>query len=345
MKDPVILGIDQSYFYEREALEDHIRQYGTNPVTHKHARLDMIRKVHLPLFKASPICTLHTFYQSIVNNDIRDLKKLHWLEDYATLALDQYVEAEQKGWTILHYVVAHQQKEILKELLEYTTDVDIADEKGLTPLHLAVLKNNVEAIKLLSKKSSLIKKDKQGKSALDYAIQLDRSATVVKLLMNKKLIHTQSDKTGWTLLHKMANEGHLEAVKALIELGANIETTDYHGKIPLHLAAGRGHVYLLDLLINPQTINAEDNDGWTALHWAISNTHSASDLGKNIEVIRYLVQKGANTDARDENDKSPIDFADATLRKAITEALNIPVVAWEQKHSKKLSDYGKRSVA
>jgi ankyrin repeat protein len=328
--DPVILGTDKEHIYSREALEDFIRTYAKHPITHKHMHHSLIQSAQLPSIKSAAICTLKEFYETLTAGNLKKLKKLHWLKEYVTLPLDHYCKVEQKGWTALHYVVGYQQQEMLRELLEKDINADVGDEKGVTPLHLAVLKNKPEMVELLVKHSSLHTKDKQGQTALDYALKFDRSAKMIELLIDANDINHQNKETGWTSLHEMANKGYVEGVKALLASGASKWILDVQGRMPLHLAAAHGRLDLIPLLADDKTINAEDDDAWTPLHWVISNTYPAHDMGKNLEVVRLLIEKGANPQARDQNDKLPIDLADSRLKKAIQEILGDEVDAKKQ---------------
>ncbi len=44
-----------------------------------------------------------------------------------------------------------------------------------------------------------------------------------------------------TLLHHACYYGHIQAVKKLIELGANVNASDINGATPMHIAIRRGH--------------------------------------------------------------------------------------------------------
>ncbi|WP_265045389.1 MULTISPECIES: ankyrin repeat domain-containing protein [unclassified Wolbachia] len=55
------------------------------------------------------------------------------------------------------------------------------------------------------------------------------------------------------------------------------------------------------LLEHNADINAENDEGATVLHYAI--------IGKNLEVVKYIIEKGANVNAKDKDGKTPIHHA------------------------------------
>jgi ankyrin repeat protein len=68
-------------------------------------------------------------------------------------------------------------------------------------------------------------------------------------------------------IHELAQKGDLDGIKALIEK-------------------------------DPELVDARDQDGRTALHWACRGVH--------LDVVKYLVEKGANVDAEDANRVVPL---------------------------------------
>lgn len=84
-----------------------------------------------------------------------------------------------------------------------------------------------------------------------------------------------------------ANNGHLDLLKALVEVGANIEDRSNNWKTPLNWAATWGHFpcvkYLVDVGAN---ISSYDAKGVTPLM-------AATQKG-DVEIVKYLLDQGAN---------------------------------------------------
>ncbi len=110
----------------------------------------------------------------------------------------------------------------------------------------------------------------------------------------------------------------LEVMKFLLAAGADPQIADNSGTTPLMMAAGRGRVenetrvteaaaleatrLVLDLKLDP---NAQNRSGDTALH-------SAALAGLDT-VVRLLVERGANVNAKTKAGKTPLALAEGTV--------------------------------
>jgi ankyrin repeat protein len=90
------------------------------------------------------------------------------------------------GKTALHYAIENDANETIDYLLGYpSVDISKADQQGKTPLMKAIIYNNptLEAVLLDFQEPNTIQvKDEEGNSALYYAIQMQRTDLVKKLL-------------------------------------------------------------------------------------------------------------------------------------------------------------------
>jgi ankyrin repeat protein len=143
---------------------------------------------------------------------------------------------------------------------------------------------------------------------------------------------TEISLQGATPLALAAEVNNLEAVKALVEGGADPLIATEKGTTPLILAAGAGtdvqRARSLDeratavetarfLVEHGVDVNAAGEYGWTALH-------SASYQGLN-DLIEYLVSKGAKIEAFDGLGQTPLSISLSVLTKdAGAKRLQIP---------------------
>ncbi|KAK2835548.1 hypothetical protein Q5P01_016032 [Channa striata] len=85
-----------------------------------------------------------------------------------------------------------------------------------------------------------------------------------------------------TVTHDAAREGFVDAVRALVQHGADVNLVDEKGNLPLHLAAREGHLEVVRLLIghtaNPRTCNGL---GFTA--GQLARQHRRMDTAEFIE--------------------------------------------------------------
>lgn len=112
----------------------------------------------------------------------------------------------------------------------------------------------------------------------------------------------ESDRDGWTPLHEAAWNGDFEAVKGLVNAGADPNATNNHGHTPLHLAAFNGHLVVVQKLVDAGSEpNAKDEKGETPLHKAAYHGHFGA--------IKALVKVGANVEATLPDGTKPSDIA------------------------------------
>ncbi|WP_164503859.1 ankyrin repeat domain-containing protein [Rickettsiales endosymbiont of Stachyamoeba lipophora] len=180
--------------------------------------------------------------------------------------------------TPLHYAAAYNFETTAKLIMQKINpnNVDPYDIKGFTPLYLAALLGNLALVKILSENGAALNaltKEKKGKKAQ-------------------------------TALHIAASKGHTEIVSYLALL-PNIDPSilDYALRTALHKAAYYGKFEVVRVLTTAPKhidVNIQDNDGWTALHYAVKKGHT--------EIAKYLVQHSkANINLKNHKGKIAFD--------------------------------------
>jgi len=106
--------------------------------------------------------------------------------------------------------------------------------------------------------------------------------------------HFRTNK-GRTVLHFAAYYGNIEVAKKLIEYGADVRAEDGGGITPFHLAS--------------EDVNARAKDGSTPLYIAL--------LFANPEVVRLLLDHGADVNARLDDFSSPLHRACSSVNAAL----------------------------
>jgi len=199
---------------------------------------------------------------------------------------------------------------------------------NLNPLTRAVLKEDTDEIEELLENDALInEKNKDGKTALMYAIET-KNEDIIELLVDKILDKLEwanenydrteddidtSDKNGNTaLMYAILEDIHPSIIQSILNCGAEVFQYNKEGETTLHFASTIGSLPIVKLLhryifnddvwqetfVNKQT----KEDGQTALHLAVSS-HS-------LPVVKYLVETGADIMIEDANGETAVNYAD-----------------------------------
>ena len=163
---------------------------------------------------------------------------------------------------------------VVKDLLAQGASVHASDERGVTALIAAAYQNQLEAAKLLIE------------AGADVNVQDDTQQSAY-------LIPTA--------------DGYLELLKLTLESGADVHSLDSYNGTGLIRAADRGHVEIIEELLKTDIdIDHVNRLGWTALLEAII----LGDGGpRHTEVVRLLVEAGADVNLADGNGVTPLAHA------------------------------------
>uniref|UniRef100_A0A8C3GVI5 Ankyrin repeat domain 6 n=1 Tax=Corvus moneduloides TaxID=1196302 RepID=A0A8C3GVI5_CORMO len=98
-----------------------------------------------------------------------------------------------------------------------------------------------------------------------------------------------------------AYKGQVENVVQLINRGAKVAVTK-HGRTPLHLAAHKGHLHVVQVLLKAGCdLDIQDDAGDTALHVAAALNHK--------KVVKLLLEAGADASVVNNAGQTPLEVA------------------------------------
>ena len=233
---------------------------------------------------------------------------------------------------------------IIEPLLDAGADANDATETGATPLMVAALSGNRNAVKMLLDRGAWVnaRDTAHGQTALMFAAWENRADAIMVLVAHGAHTGLTSFVTslveaprrfdddgnplpvrrrrrapggnaamgGMTALMFAARDGNVDAVRALVEAGADIDqVSGSDASSPMVIAAANGHYtvtkLLLDLGADPRIANV---DGVTPLYAVVNLRYAPESWAPNpltgqetmgsLELIQALLDRSANPNAR-----------------------------------------------
>uniref|UniRef100_A0A7N5KRR0 RING-type E3 ubiquitin transferase n=1 Tax=Ailuropoda melanoleuca TaxID=9646 RepID=A0A7N5KRR0_AILME len=252
----------------------------------------------------------------------------------------------------LHVAVQRGFLEVVRVLCERGCDVNLPDAHADTPLHCAIsagagasgiveVLTEVPAIDVTATNS-------QGFTLLHHASLKGHTLAVRRILARARQLVDAKKEDGFTALHLAALNNHREVAQILIREGrCDVNVRNRKLQSPLHLAVQQAHVGLVPLLVDAGcSVNAEDEEGDTALHVALqrhqllplaadgaggdpgplqllsrlqaSGLPGSGELTVGAAVACFLALEGADVSYANHRGRSPLDLAaDGRVLKAL----------------------------
>ncbi|EAT79634.2 hypothetical protein SNOG_12834 [Parastagonospora nodorum SN15] len=141
-------------------------------------------------------------------------------------------------------------------------------------------------------------------------------ANTVRALLQDGIVVTQNWHMTRPPLCLAAGNGHIEVVQLLINEGKfDPGDVDERDRTALSWAAGRGHKKVVKYLLAREDANkhAADEEGWTALSWAAANGFAT--------VARILMEGGADVNSKDKCGRTPLSWASSNGHKDVVKML------------------------
>ncbi|XP_020622350.1 ankyrin-3-like [Orbicella faveolata] len=285
----------------------------------------------------------------VIDQDREEQTALHLaVEDgdqkLAKLCLDKgaNVNAHKMNMsTPLHLAATGGDLEIVKMLIEHDANIEAKNASQETPLHRAAQFNRVNIVDFLLSEGAFIEcRDKDKDTPLLMAASKNHLETIKSLLSHNADIGAK-DSNDETPIYRAASEGCIEALEFLLKDRKGktlVEEYDKYENTPLHVAAKKGYVRIVQLLLdNGCCIDSKNDGSLTPLHLAakfgrirtvcallkrdmsiINDEDDASNTPLHLaalhgydKVAKELLDRGAAIDARNANLWTPLDCAAA----------------------------------
>ncbi|HEX5942846.1 MAG TPA: ankyrin repeat domain-containing protein, partial [Anaerolineales bacterium] len=242
------------------------------------------------------------------------------------------------GWTALLEAIilsdgGERHQQIVQLLVDHGANITIPDKDGITPLEHARARGfgEIEQILLATEQTrgqQLIRaaeqgdigsveqllglganvevQDENGRTAL-IAAAYENNLPIANLLIQAGADVNKQDNTQQSAYLIATSEGFLELLKVTLQAGADVYSKDSYNGTGLIRAADRGHVEIIqELLKTDIEIDHINNLGWTALLEAIILGDGGA---RHTEVVRLLVEAGADVNLADFNGITPLAHA------------------------------------
>ena len=236
---------------------------------------------------------------------VSDGEEVGVIRDLLEAGADVHIKDED-GATLLHIAAKQGRRsrhgrrcsvscELLPLLLEFgmQEEINALDERGRTPLFYA-LNCYESALMLIEAGANVHTQDDAGATLLHAAARIWYGSAVMRLLLRQGMQEELKalDEREYTPLHIAISEENFDAVRLLVEAGADIHLNN--GYTMLHWATQIRNDEILRYLLRQgmrEELNALDEQGNPPLFYA----------SNKIEKVRLLIEAGADMHLRDED--------------------------------------------
>lgn len=197
----------------------------------------------------------------------------------------------------------------MQTLVRKGADVNIPDREGQTPLHTAALNSHTKTVKYLLRKSADPNvRDGEGALPVHVASWMGFADTVKVFIEDGKQDPNVTDAEGLTPLLLAAEQGQVDACVVLLKAGAKPDAADLGGANIVHKAAENNKPELITAVaqavsaeVMKKLVTSSNVHQTTPLHVAVHNNYD--------EVVKLLLQHGADPNAVDEDANTPLHRA------------------------------------
>jgi uncharacterized protein len=214
----------------------------------------------------------------------------------------------QFGTPALHWRVDADDIASVKLLLKAGANANSLTERGVSPLNLAIANGNSAMVALLLKAGANANQaEPSGETQLMMAAQAGVLPVVQQLLKAGAAVESQEPAFGQTALMYASRAGHADIVAALLKAGAKVSVATRIGKAPAFIAPNSVPGFGFGVGILRGGVPADRGrrepapGGMTSLHYAARHNH--------VDVAELLLKAGADVNAREANDITPLLMA------------------------------------
>lgn len=196
--------------------------------------------------------------------------------------------------------------EMVKFLIQKGADVNSRDTRGRTAMH-CVLDKDIAQL-LIDGGADINARDKSGTLPLTLASEKNQWDIVRLLLLRNASMADAKAEKGHTALLLATYAGQWDIVGMMIQKGANADAQANKETVPAKVVTPQEKSKIIDMLI--ADVNSKDAIGRTPLMFT-----------RSVDVAEILITKGADVNAKDFNDMTPLIHAVKSQDSAVVRIL------------------------
>ena len=217
---------------------------------------------------------------------------------------DRTIE-DANGNIWIHYAVLGDcRKEVLQSIIDLDANVNARNKQNCTALMFACLKGNEDAMNvLLSFGADRIIEDDSGNTWIHYAVLGDCSKEVLHSMIDLGADVNAANKKNCTALMFASLMGNVDAMKVLLNAGANMAIENVVGNTWIHYAIyGDCSKDVIQSIIDlGADVNATNKENCTAL--------MLTSLKGNVDAMKVLLSAGADRTIKDADGNVWVHYA------------------------------------
>lgn len=194
--------------------------------------------------------------------------------------------------------------------------INAKDGKGNSSLHFAARTCNILLEYFLENGGEIHSVGQFRKSLLHYAVE-GRMLNSIHVLLQYKINLEMKDKDDRTALQYAIKRNNHQIVEKLLSLGAKHNVVNKEGMNLLHIAAESSNIMSINTLATnihiQDYINAKDRNGLTPLHYGVKNGH--------VNCVKYLINLNADVNIKDRQNLSLEKYTEPSFRATKAEFL------------------------
>ncbi|XP_063923842.1 receptor-interacting serine/threonine-protein kinase 4-like [Zophobas morio] len=222
-----------------------------------------------------------------------------------------------KGQLLIHYACENRLIKTLSLLLVKSPNVDVRDRSGRLPIQYACEHGDLESVELLVRNGAKLNvSDENGLLLIHYACKNWLNGyRIIPFLIEKGVKVDSADGNSRLPIHYASEYGNLDAMKSLVKNGAKVDVPDKNDKkLPIHYAFDK--ILNADSIVsflkeNGANLNSPDGFGRLPIHYACEygSLGAVKLLVDNGAKLNVLDGHGAKINSPDHDGRLPIHYA------------------------------------